>query len=338
MSSYSKNTVLLSILLVLAFLAMVASSFITVVQARNKPSRSDQVFVEEKSKAQGQVSGENVVIEVAGTVSWQEMLHYEANHSIEPEPPTMAPYMQPPESRELPATGGSDRKLPSAPPIPLDPPTTLSSFAGLGDNNTSIPPDTMGAVGPNHLMIMLNTQVRIQNKTGANLSTVTLDTFWTSGTGLSGNPFDPLIIYDSLSNRWMAIVDADSRQATSSVWFAISDTSDPTGNWTFYGIDADSGDTLWADFPDIGVNSTWIAITNNMFTNALDIFSGAAMWVIDKSTALAGGPLTVTTFTAGFDVAGGLGGFTLRPTRRCAQPALPGQRCPETPLRPRFTR
>jgi hypothetical protein len=313
MNSYSNNTILWRILVGLAIITIVTSSFVTVVQARNKLSRSDRVFVEEKSKAQGRVSGETVVIEAAGTVSWQEMLHYEATHPIEPEPPTIAPYMQPPETRELPATGGSDRKLPSAAPIPLEPPTTLSSFAGLGDNNTSIPPDTMGAVGPNHLMIMLNTQVRVQNKTGGNLSTVTLNTFWTSGTGLSGNPFDPLIIYDSLSSRWMAIVDADSRQATSAVWFAISDTSDPTGNWTFYGIEADSTDTLWADFPDIGVNSTWIAITNNMFTNALDVFSGAAMWVIDKSTALVGGPLTVTPFTAGFDAAGGIGGFTLRP-------------------------
>ncbi len=313
MNSYSNNTILRRILVVLAIIAMVTSSIVTVVQARNKLSRSDQVLVQEKSKAQEQVSGETVVIEAAGTVSWQEMIHYEATHPIDPEPPTIAPYMQPPEPRELPATGGPARKLPSTVPIPLEPPTTLSSFAGLGDNNTSVPPDTMGAVGPNHLMIMLNTQVRVQNKTGGNLSTVTLDTFWTSGTGLSGDPFDPLIIYDSLSSRWMAIVDADYRQATSAVWFAISDTNDPTGNWTFYGIDADSGDTLWADFPDIGVNSTWIAITNNMFTNASDVFSGAAMWVIDKSTALAGGPLTLTTFTAGFDAAGGFEGSTLRP-------------------------
>jgi uncharacterized repeat protein (TIGR01451 family) len=221
--------------------------------------------------------------------------------------------MQPPEPGELPATSEPAGELPATAPIPLDPPTTLNNFAGLGDNNTSIPPDTMGAAGPNHLMIMLNTQVRIQEKSGNNLNTVTLDTFWTIGTGLSGDPFDPRIIFDTLSNRWMAIVVADSRLASSATWLAISDTDDPTGDWTFYGIDADAGNSLWADFPDVGVNSTWIAITNNMFTIASDTFSGTAMWVIDKSTALSGGALTVTTFTTGFDEAGGYGGFTLRP-------------------------
>jgi hypothetical protein len=191
----------------------------------------------------------------------------------------------------------------------------VDDFEALGDNNTFIPPDTMGAAGPNHLMVMLNSQVRIQSKTGTNLSTISLSTFWTSGTGLSGSPFDPRLIYDSLSGRWMAIVDADAKSGASAVWFAISATSSPTSTWTFYGWDVDAADTYWADFPDIGTNSTWIAITNNMFTIAGPPynFGGAQMWVIDKATALAGGALTTTVFARGFDVAGGYGGFTLRP-------------------------
>ena len=36
-----------------------------------------------------------------------------------------------------------------------------------------------------------------------------------------------------------------------------------------------------------GVNSTWIAITNNMFPNAGGVPQGSKMWVIDKATALA---------------------------------------------------
>lgn len=267
---------------------------------------------------ESKVGGETLTIEPAGVVSWQEMLDYETAHPSGPKQPRVVPYMAPPGPRELPEILAPSHPAPDAPssvppPGPLAPPTLTGNFEGLNDNNTSIPPDTMGAAGPDHLMVMLNTQVRIQNKTGTNLSTVTLDTFWTSGTGLSGNPFDPRLIYDSISGRWMAIVDADARLATSAVWFAISATDDPTGSWTFYGFDADSTDTYWADFPDIGTNSTWIAITNNMFTNAGSSFGGAKMWVIDKSTALAGGVLTTTIFSRGFDTAGGFGGFTLRP-------------------------
>ena len=128
-----------------------------------------------------------------------------------------------------------------------------------------IPPDTMGAVGPNHLMVMLNSQVRIQNKTGGTISTVSLSTFWTSGTGLTGSPFDPRLIYDSLTQRWMAVVDAEARSTSSAMWFVISASNDPTGTWTFYSFPADGTGTYWADFPDIGVNKPWIAITDNMY-------------------------------------------------------------------------
>ena len=56
------------------------------------------------------------------------------------------------------------------------------------------------------------------------------------------------------------------------------------------------------DFPGLGVNSRWIAITNNMFTiGGTPQFVGVKIWVIDKATALAGGPLDLWTFEPGFD-------------------------------------
>src|SRR2546423_5367488 len=57
-------------------------------------------------------------------------------------------------------------------------PPPASTFKALEDNNVSIPPDTHGAVGPNHLVVTLNTQIRIQSRTGATISTTTLDSFW----------------------------------------------------------------------------------------------------------------------------------------------------------------
>lgn len=182
-----------------------------------------------------------------------------------------------------------------------EPPYITLSTPALGDNNTAIPPDTMGAVGPGHLMVMLNTQVRVQLRDGTPLLTVSLDNFWTSGTGLFGNPFDPRLRYDSPAGRWVATVDANSRSANSAAWFAISDGPDPLGDWTFYAFDADSANVDWADFPGLGLNGLWYAVTNNMFTIADDDFSGAKMWVIDKSSVLDGGSATVTIFDSGFD-------------------------------------
>src|SRR5205814_2359561 len=68
--------------------------------------------------------------------------------------------------------------VPPQSPSPKAPPSLGASFLGLPDDTTSIPPDTMGAVGPNHVMTTLNSQVRIQTRAGANLSTVTLGLFW----------------------------------------------------------------------------------------------------------------------------------------------------------------
>ncbi|MFO0838491.1 MAG: hypothetical protein U1D55_08165 [Phycisphaerae bacterium] len=194
-------------------------------------------------------------------------------------------------------------------PISALEPSLSTNFQGLGDNNTRIPPDTMGAVGPNHVMTMINTQVRIHNRSGGTISTVNLSTFWAS---VSTTAFDPRLLYDAQSGRWISCCATNSRAASSSVGLAVSNTSDPTGTWRFYNIDADSSNVNWIDYPTLGVNRNWIAVTGNMFTVAADAFSGAKMWVIDK-TAAGAGTLTVTTFPVAFDTAGGTNGFTLQP-------------------------
>jgi len=116
-------------------------------------------------------------------------------------------------------------------PLALAP--SFTGFQALPDNQSGIPPDTMGAVGPNHVVTMLNSQMRIQNRVGTIISTVTLTNFWTAPqTGLSGSPFDPHVVYDTLSKRWIATCNANAKNVTSQVWFAISATIDPTGVWT----------------------------------------------------------------------------------------------------------
>ena len=184
---------------------------------------------------------------------------------------------------------------------PLAQAPSFSGFQALLDNQSAIPPDTMGAVGPNHVMTMLNSQVRIQSKTGTIINTVSLSGFWTAPqTGLVGKPFDPHVVYDILSGRWIAACTADGHKTTSQVWFAISATNDPTGTWTFYSFAADPNGVNWADYPALGVNSKWVAITANMFPIGAGANPGPQMWVIDKSSALSGGALVFKNFAPGF--------------------------------------
>jgi Calx-beta domain/Domain of unknown function (DUF4214) len=148
-------------------------------------------------------------------------------------------------------------------------PAPLSSFQALPDGLDSIPPDTHGAVGPNHVMTALNTQVRIQDRNGNVLSTVIIDNFFNSLriTGDS-NPiatFDPRVLYDPYQNRWIFIADAQSESANSSILIGVSANSDPTGSWFLYRVDADSTDKWWADYPTVGFNRNWIVVSANMF-------------------------------------------------------------------------
>jgi len=269
-------------------------------------------------------------VPLAGRASWAQMLQRERQAPASAPSTTPAPMPAPP-PREIGLPPGGRPALRQAGaaediaaarlaggPV-CDGLTELllqENFQALSDNGLSIPPDTHGAAGPNHLMTILNTEVGIQSRDGLQLSQVSLDSFWLTGTGLTGNPFDPKVLYDPLSGRWLATCVSDANSTTSSLFFAISDNDDPTGTWSFYEIDADPADVNWADYPGFGVNGVWIAITNNMFSvGAMPAFDAVRMWVIDKSTALAGGALTITIFSEGFDLVGGFDSFTMQPSQ-----------------------
>jgi subtilisin-like proprotein convertase family protein len=192
-------------------------------------------------------------------------------------------------------------------PLAASPPL-LSNFRALDDNNASIPPDTHGAAGPNHLMVVHNTQIRIQTRAGATLSTVSLNSFWSAlpgpWAGVGPATFDPKVLYDPYSNRWMFTVTADGDEATSAVLIAVSQTSDPTGSWRLYKVDVDSTGAAWADYPSIGFNKNWIVVTVNMFGVGGTGFKRSNIYAFNKANLYAGtGSFMVFTDANGFTMA-----------------------------------
>jgi hypothetical protein len=213
----------------------------------------------------------------------------------------VVPFMPMPPRPAVPA-GVPVRKavvpLPAAPtqPSPLAPsPAPAASFIALDDDDTFIPPDTQGAVGPNHLMVTLNRGVRIQDRLGTALSTVLLASFWSS-TGATG-VFDPRLVYDPFNNRWIFASVSNGSSAASSVLVGVTQTSDPTGTWNLYRITADSGGMKWADFPSLGFNKDWVVVTVNMFGNVSNLFQNSKIFVGTKSALYAGNPATFRQFT-----------------------------------------
>ncbi len=187
--------------------------------------------------------------------------------------------------------GLGQASLAAAAPAPV-----ITGFQALADDNTAIPPDTQGAVGPSHVMTVLNSQVRIEDKAGTVLSTVSLDTFFSSLKNASGAAFstyDPRVCFDPIDNRWVVIAAADPQSSTSAVLVAASQTADPTGNWNFIALRTDAAGANWAYLPALGLNKDWIVVTANLFTVSADGFVNATVYVIDKSQLYTAGA-TVT--------------------------------------------
>jgi hypothetical protein len=177
-------------------------------------------------------------------------------------------------------------------------PLPSASFLALEDNVTRIPPDTHGSVGLNHLMVTLNSQIRVQYKSGAAISTLSLDTFWENVNGGSG-AFDPRVLYDPFSDRWMVVSADDAKSTTAGLLIAVSHSSDPTGNWYQYRIQ--SRDSNWIDYPNIGFNNNWIVITANLFDSSGN-FVRKEIYAFDKNNLYSGGSGSYTLFT---DTSGG---------------------------------
>ena len=154
-----------------------------------------------------------------------------------PEPGASAPPFLP---QLLPPAAGLSPQAPS--------PSPAQDFAGLDDIDNlstgyrSIPPDTDGAVGLTKVMSGLNNNYRIFTKaTGAVLSTVSTDTFWTSVGG--SDFFDPRTLYDPINDRWLVVMLSDAAGAASSIDIGVSQTSDPSGSYYLFRVDADATNT-----------------------------------------------------------------------------------------------
>ncbi|MGF1449957.1 MAG: hypothetical protein ACFB20_11130 [Opitutales bacterium] len=172
-------------------------------------------------------------------------------------------------------------------------PAPVRNFQGLDDNNTSIPPDTMGAVGPNHIMVVSNTEVRILDRLGNQIgSDISLDNWWRAfgstvdSRFLSADAFDPKILYDPIGERFFFTVCANDRSSTAAQLFAVSASSDPTGTWYALYLDADPTNIAWTDFPSIGFSKNWLVCHVALFpVNEFDTVTIDRLYVIPRAAA-----------------------------------------------------
>ncbi len=195
--------------------------------------------------------------------------------------------------------GEAARDFRRPPPVPGDPPAIpdapelSTNFSGT-TNNRYMPPDTMGAVGTNRLMIMVNGEVRIQDRSGNLIAATTLNSFWGGAGSYSDSTgnfvFDPHVIYDPYNNRWIAIAAAHAPPSATyaQLLIGVSATSDPGGAWYQYAYIVDSQARYYADYPLLGFNKDKVVVTFTYasVTNLPDAGTGLA--VFDKNSLYSG--------------------------------------------------
>jgi hypothetical protein len=137
-------------------------------------------------------------------------------------------------------------------------------------------------------MVALNSQVRIQNRTGGALTTISLEGWWSSF-GAS-NILSPRVLYDPYGQRWIFTASAD-KAGVSGFVVAVSQTSDPTGTWNRYfisPIDHATGHHLDSDSPSVGFNTNRIVVQLNTF-DGITGQDGTSIYAFSKTNLYAGG-------------------------------------------------
>ena len=196
----------------------------------------------------------------------------------------------------------------------------FTSVKGILQGN-SIPPDPYLAVGPNHIIQTVNIDFRITDKSGNNAVTINGNT-WYKNVYSQASVFDPKVVYDHFSNRWIMVWLHQSDTALEGVYLlSISDDDDPNGIWYNWVLRSDlngmSPSSSWGDYQGVGFDDKAIYFTSNQFSFT-GTFIGAKIRIIPKAQLLTNtdpGPITYTDLYNVTYPNGGANAFGIRPVR-----------------------
>jgi len=160
------------------------------------------------------------------------------------------------------------------------------NFDGLAFGG-GVPPDTVGEVGPNHYIQMVNaSRVNIYNKSGTLLAgPFALDTLWTAGGSCASGTGDPIVLYDRLADRWLM---SEFASTGNHLCVYISQTADPiVGGWFLY-------DFPTPNFPDYPKYAVW----SDAYYVSSNESGPSAAYALERSQMLSGSPATLVRRTA----------------------------------------
>ncbi len=186
--------------------------------------------------------------------------------------------------------------------LPASMPAPTRSVEGVGNVNGVLPPDTSGAVGPNHFVQWVNLSFAVYSKGSPTTPPALLygpaagNTLWHGFGGAceSTNNGDPIVRYDRAADRWVMSQLAVPNSFLGLLFapfyecIAVSATSDPLGAYYRYEFSFDKLN----DYPKLAVWSDGYYLTINQFTSISLQWAGQGVVAFDRARMLSGQPAT----------------------------------------------
>ena len=180
-----------------------------------------------------------------------------------------------------------------------------------------LPSDSDGDVGPNNYVNVVNTSIKIFDKSGNPLNGANGTTFNSFFHDLgAGNPCgnnqnggnppthgDPFVFYDQIANRWVVTdIAFPSFPGTGPFYecIGVSKTGDPvSGGWWLYALQVDPAfPNRMGDYPKFALWRDAYYLTMNEFTDDNPLsFKGVRIYALDRSSMINGGPTHAIGFT-----------------------------------------
>ena len=174
-----------------------------------------------------------------------------------------------------------------------------------GGSGANVPPDPDLAVGPNHVIAVVNVAFEIYDKAGNSLlGPRAFAALFVNQLQIGEFEFDPVVVYDPYADRFIMAIDAlDQFTLASTLLVAASRTSDPTGQWNLYEFNTNVPGVTgnFNDYPHIGLGHDELFMGGNLFNLFSGNFLEGRIWAFDKHALYAGTAVTQAGRGIGFD-------------------------------------
>ncbi|WP_426413159.1 alkaline phosphatase family protein [Bradyrhizobium ganzhouense] len=169
--------------------------------------------------------------------------------------------------------------------------TIQTSFSGPSDTST-YPPHNGLAVGSNYVVMIEGSQIEWTNLTGGSPTVQSVYSFF-SPLSPTGGLFDQRVVYDSVNQRFVAIMEYLAPDGTTTdVDIAVSKDSNPNDGWTFSQLNTTvtiNGQSTDSDRPTLAVDGSNVYITAPQYNINVSGYAGTENWVIGDTAGAGGG-------------------------------------------------